>query len=81
MNSKTIEEEKTSGNNYEGRRDEILSEPQAAEFLKVSQMTLFRWRNDGRLGHYRPGGWRVTYSKNKHLLPFLENCERMAIKN
>ncbi len=58
--------------------DDILNEVEAARFLKVSRMTLLRWRKAGKLGCYRPGGFRVTYSKTNHLLPFLNDCEQNA---
>lgn len=57
---------------------DILTEPEAADFLKVSQGSLARWRNQGVLSFYRPGGYRLLYSKSKHLLPFLESCEQGA---
>jgi excisionase family DNA binding protein len=58
--------------------DDILTESEAAKFLKVSSMTLSRWRNAGAIGFYRPGGYRVTYSKNHHIMPFLQACEISA---
>lgn len=58
--------------------DDILTESDAAQFLKVSSMTLLRWRNAGVIGFYRPGGYRVMYSKQNHILPFLQSCEISA---
>ncbi len=56
-------------------RDPLLSEAEAAKFLGISKMTLLRKRNAGNIGFFRLG-FRVLYSKEKHLLPFLEQCER-----
>ena len=53
----------------------LLSEAKAAEFLGVSKMTLLRKRNAGDIGFFRVG-FRVLYSKEKHLLPFLNACEK-----
>ena len=53
----------------------LLSEAKAAQFLGISKMTLLRKRNAGQIGFFRVG-FRVLYSKEKHLLPFLEQCEK-----
>jgi excisionase family DNA binding protein len=53
----------------------LLSEAEAAHFLGVSKMTMLRKRKAGIIGFYRVG-FRVLYSKEKHLLPFLTNCEK-----
>ncbi|MBA3353099.1 MAG: recombinase family protein [Blastocatellia bacterium] len=53
----------------------LLSEVEAAKFLGISKMNLFRKRRGGGVGHFRVGV-RVLYSKEKHLIPFLEKCER-----
>lgn len=55
--------------------DPLLSEAEAAKFLGISKMTLLRKRNAGNIGFFRVG-FRVLYSKEKHLIPFLEQCER-----
>lgn len=52
----------------------LLSEAEAAAFLGISKMTLSRKRNAGIIGFYRVG-FRVLYSKEKHLIPFLEGLE------
>jgi excisionase family DNA binding protein len=52
-----------------------MNEVQAAKFLGISRMTLLRKRNASEIGFYRVG-FRVLYSKEKHLLPFLEGCEK-----
>lgn len=58
----------------------ILSEPlmnevEAARFLGISRMTLLRKRNAEEIGFFRVG-FRVLYSKEKHLIPFLQSCEK-----
>lgn len=52
----------------------LLSEAEAAAFLGISKMTLSRKRNAGIIGFYRVG-FRVVYSKEKHLIPFLASIE------
>jgi hypothetical protein len=52
----------------------LLSEAKAAEFLGISKMTLLRKRNAGLVGFFRVG-FRILYSKEKHLLPYLASCE------
>lgn len=53
----------------------LINEIEAAKFLGISRMTLLRKRNAGEIGFYRVG-IRVLYSKEKHLLPFLQSCEK-----
>lgn len=53
----------------------LMNEIAAAAFLGVSRMTLLRKRKTGEIGFYRVG-FRVLYSKEKHLLPFLNRCEK-----
>ncbi len=53
----------------------LMNEVEAAKFLGISRMTLLRKRNDKKIGFFRVG-FRVLYSKEKHLLPFLKDCER-----
>ena len=57
----------------------LMNEIEAAKFLGISRMTLLRKRNAGKVKFFRVG-FRVLYSKEKHLLPFLEECEREAAK-
>jgi len=52
----------------------LMSELEAAKFLGISKMTLLRKRNTGLIGFFRVG-FRVLYSKEKHLLPYLAACE------
>ncbi len=58
----------------------LMSEASAAQFLGISKMTLSRRRNANQIGFYRVG-FRVLYSKEKHLLPFLQTCERWGLGN
>jgi len=53
----------------------LMNEIEAAKFLGISRMTLLRKRNANEIGFFRVG-IRVLYSKEKHLLPFLEQCEK-----
>lgn len=53
----------------------LINEIEAAKFLGISRMTLLRKRNAQEIGFYRVG-FRVLYSKEKHLLPFLQSCEK-----
>lgn len=53
----------------------LMNEVEAAKFLGISRMTLLRKWNAQEIGFYRVG-FRVLYSKEKHLLPFLEQCEK-----
>lgn len=40
--------------------DELLTVSEAAHYLKVSRMTIWRWCNDGRLPAFKIGReWRV----------------------
>ncbi|HEX8198567.1 MAG TPA: helix-turn-helix domain-containing protein [Pyrinomonadaceae bacterium] len=57
--------------------DSLLNEKQAATFLNISRMTLLRKRQSGEIKFFRIG-FRVLYSKEKHLLPFLERCQNIA---
>lgn len=53
----------------------LLSEAEAAMFLGISKMTVLRKRGTGQIGYFRVGH-RILYSKEKHLIPFLEKCEK-----
>lgn len=58
-------------------KETILNETEAAKYLKVSRPTLHRWRKRGAIKFYR-AGFRVLYSVELHLRPFLDNCEQIA---
>ncbi len=53
----------------------LMSEVQAAKFLGISKMTMMRRRKAKKIKYYRVG-FRVLYSKEKHLIPYLEECEK-----
>ena len=69
----------TSTLNTPNLTEPLMNETQAAKFLGISRMTLLRKRNNGEIQFFRVG-FRVLYSKEKHLLPFLELCEKKAQK-
>jgi len=52
----------------------LMSETEAAALLGISKLTLLRKRNAGLIGFFRVG-FRVLYSKEKHLVPYLSACE------
>src|SRR2546427_1975941 len=54
------------------QQSELLDIAQAAAFLHVSQMSLRRWTNAGRLPCYRVGGRRERRFRRADLLAFLE---------
>jgi len=53
----------------------LLNEKEAAKFLGMSRMTLWRRRNAGDIKFFRDG-IRPKYSKEKHLIPYLESREQ-----
>jgi excisionase family DNA binding protein len=53
-------------------RDDLLNIKQAAEFLKVSETSLRRWTNSGRLACLRVGRKRERRFRRSDLLAFLE---------
>jgi excisionase family DNA binding protein len=57
------------------QNEPLMNEIEAAKFLGISRMTLLRKRNAQEIGFYRVG-FRVLYSKEKHLIPFLDTCEK-----
>lgn len=61
--------------NQSALNEPLMNETAAAKFLRISRMTLLRKRNANEIGFFRVG-YRVLYSKEKHLIPFLEQCER-----
>lgn len=64
----------SSNQNGTALTEPLMNEIEAARFLGISRMTLLRKRNAREIGFFRVG-FRVLYSKEKHLLPFLESCE------
>lgn len=63
-----------NGPQSHSENEPLLSEEEAAHFLGVSKMTLFRSRNAGNIGFFRVGN-RILYSKEKHLQPYLHGRE------
>jgi excisionase family DNA binding protein len=59
-------------------RDELLDIKQAAEFLKVSETSLRRWTNSGRLACLRVGRKRERRFRRADLLAFLEEQPKEA---
>src|SRR2546426_7044504 len=57
---------------------ELLDIAQAAVFLHVSQMSLRRWTNSGRLPCFRVGGRRERRFRRADLLAFLERTGEPA---
>ncbi len=57
--------------------DQLLNVKDAARFLGISTITLWRNLKRDAIGCYRIGN-RVLLSKQKHLLPFLRRCEHKA---
>jgi len=57
---------------------ELLDIRQAAEFLRVSEMSLRRWTNAGRLGCFRVGGRRERRFRRADLLAFMQPQPRAA---
>src|SRR5690349_15497060 len=53
--------------------EQLLKIKQAAELLNVSEISLRRWTNDGRLTCLRVGGRRERRFRRQDLLDFLEN--------
>jgi hypothetical protein len=58
-----------------GFSEPLLNEKAAAQFLGISRMTLLRRRNEGKIKFCRDG-LRVLYSKERHLIPYLEEREQ-----
>jgi hypothetical protein len=65
------------GIEIENIKEPSMTEAKAAKFLGISKITLLRKRHAGEIGHFRVG-IRVLYSKEKHLIPFLQDRERQG---
>src|SRR2546427_2248498 len=55
--------------------EQLLNIKQAAELLNVSEISLRRWTNQGRLTCLRVGGRRERRFRRQDLLDFLENLD------
>jgi len=53
----------------------LLAEKEAAVFLGISKSSIMRRRYAGEIPHYRIG-LRILYDVERHLIPYLERCER-----
>ncbi len=56
---------------------QIFTTKEAAEFLRVASVTLWRERKSGRLTFRRVGGGKVIYTR-QDLLDYLESQKRAA---
>jgi|GEM_PF-7120641 excisionase family DNA binding protein len=72
--NETTEYPHKKGRESHPENEPLLSEEEAAQFLGVSKMTLFRARNAGNIRFFRVGS-RVLYSREKHLIPYLYGRE------
>ncbi len=52
----------------------LLSVKEAAKFLGISQVTLRRIIKGQKIGFFRVG-YRILFSKEQHLFPYLDKCE------
>jgi excisionase family DNA binding protein len=57
------------------KEEKLLSIKEASKFLGVSPVTLHRILKREEIGFFRVG-YRILFSKEKHLFPFLEKRER-----
>lgn len=64
-------------NNPQSALPQNFTEEEAANWLKISRITLQRLRKAGKVAFYRVGGSRIIYSL-KHLEDYLETRERLA---
>jgi len=62
------------------RHPQVFTEPEAANWLRVSRITLQRIRLRGEISFSRVGGTRVVYTI-KNLTDYLASCERKALLN
>src|SRR5256885_13489364 len=56
--------------------ERLVNTKQAAELLNVSEISVRRWTNEGRLACRRVGGRRERRFRRQDLLDFLENLDR-----
>jgi excisionase family DNA binding protein len=60
---------------HDSNNGQLFSVKDAARFLGISTVTMWRNLKRGTIGCYRIGS-RVLLSKEEHLLPFLRQCEQ-----
>ncbi len=58
--------------------DNLLTEAEAALYLRVSIKTLQRRRRDGMIGFCRVSGWHGIRYRGSHLKAYLNACEVAA---
>jgi len=54
--------------------EKLLSQNEAAQFLGITTMTLWKWENDGRIKFHRIG--KKKFYKYSELLASLETCKK-----
>lgn len=64
-----------SSNIKNNQLDNLLSVKEASKFLGISQVTLHRILKRREIGFFRVG-YRILFSKEQHLFPFLQKCEK-----
>lgn len=60
--------------------DELITEQEARQLLKISKVTLKKWRDSNRITFYRYGT-RIRYKKNELLNcaePFMKKARRVV---
>lgn len=65
------------GNTAIDNPERLYTERETAQRLGCARMSLFRWRQEGRIAHYRIGH-RVFYS-DRHIAAFLASVERQPL--
>lgn len=53
----------------------LLTEREAADFMKMSKSSLIRRRNRHEISFYQNGMW-IRYSLENHIKPYLKRCEK-----
>ncbi|MFH1236658.1 MAG: helix-turn-helix domain-containing protein [Parcubacteria group bacterium] len=53
--------------------EKLMTLPEVARFLRVSERTLFRYIKSGKLRAYRIGQWRVSEADLKNFLTKVSN--------
>src|SRR5205807_8564105 len=74
----TVVNEKMIPDSAMAHEPELLDIAQAAAFLHVSQMSLRRWTNSGRLPCFRVGGRRERRFRRADLLALLERSHELV---
>lgn len=65
--------EANKGNSFKpGETDEYLSQQEARKFLRISNATMIRWKNQGKLPYYQEGR-KVLFKKSELLKVMQKN--------